>query len=85
MYTVDAIACRDVRFKEPNYAVEHLPVEAHKTYLDTTGRTVLVFRKTNLVEQHIQEFEVASSSDSLRMRMRAMTNDYEYECECKCS
>ena len=46
-------------------------MEAHKTYLDTTGRTVLVFRKTNLVEQHIQEFEVASSSHSLRMR--AMT------------
>ena len=57
-----------MRFKEPGYAVERLPVEVHKTYLDTTGRTVLVFRKTDLVEQHIQEFEVAS--DSLRMRMR---------------
>ena len=57
---MDAIASRrDVRFKEPGYAVEQLPVEAHKTYLDTSGRTVLVFRKRNLVEQHIQEFEVA--------------------------
>lgn len=51
---------RNVQFKDPGYAVERLPVEQHKTYLDTSGRTVLVFRKTSLVEQHIQEFEVRS-------------------------
>ena len=32
--------------------------EVHYTYLDTVGRPVIVARKTNLVEQHIQDFEV---------------------------
>ena len=43
----------------------HLPFEAtsgqhelHFTYLDTLGRPVVVYHKNNLVEQHIQEFEV---------------------------
>jgi len=30
----------------------------HYTYLDTTGRPVVVLSKTDLVEQHIQDFEV---------------------------
>jgi oligosaccharyltransferase complex subunit alpha (ribophorin I) len=29
-----------------------------KTYLDTFGRTVIVLRKTNLVEEHIQDIEI---------------------------
>lgn len=32
--------------------------ELHFTYLDTVGRPVVVAHKTNLVEQHIQDFEV---------------------------
>jgi len=32
--------------------------ELHFTYLDTVGRPVIVAQKTNLVEQHIQDFEV---------------------------
>ena len=43
----------------------HLPFQAtsgqhelHFTYLDTLGRPVVVYHKNNLVEQHIQEFEV---------------------------
>ena len=32
--------------------------ELHFTYLDTFGRPVIVYHKNNLVEQHIQEFEV---------------------------
>lgn len=40
------------------YAVERLPDELHYTYLDTVGRPVIVLKKANLVEQHIQDFEV---------------------------
>ena len=32
--------------------------ELHFTYLDTFGRPVVVYHKNNVVEQHIQEFEV---------------------------
>lgn len=31
----------------------------HYTYLDTVGRPVIVAYKNNLVEQHIQDFEVS--------------------------
>lgn len=41
------------------YAVERLPDELHYTYLDTVGRPVIVLQKSNLVEQHIQDFEVS--------------------------
>ena len=34
--------------------------ELHFTYLDTVGRPVVVAHKTNLVEQHIQDFEVCT-------------------------
>ena len=40
------------------YSVDRLKDQKHYTYLDTIGRTVLVFHKTNLVEQHIQDLEV---------------------------
>ena len=30
----------------------------HYTYLDTMGRPVIIAYKNNLVEQHIQDFEV---------------------------
>ena len=30
----------------------------HYTYLDTMGRPVIVAYKNNIVEQHIQDFEV---------------------------
>ena len=35
--------------------------ESHSTYLDTSGRTVIVTHKNNLVEQHIQDFQVNSN------------------------
>ena len=35
--------------------------ELHFTYLDTVGRPVIVARKSSLVEQHIQDFEVHSA------------------------
>ena len=31
----------------------------HYTYLDTMGRPVIVAYKSNMVEQHIQDFEVS--------------------------
>ncbi|XP_054717995.1 dolichyl-diphosphooligosaccharide--protein glycosyltransferase subunit 1-like [Uloborus diversus] len=43
---------------KPPYAVDRLPDELHYTYLDTVGRPVIVMHKSNLVEQHIQDFEI---------------------------
>jgi oligosaccharyltransferase complex subunit alpha (ribophorin I) len=38
--------------------------ELHYTYLDTFGRPVVVYHKNNLVEQHIQEFEVCYMNET---------------------
>lgn len=40
------------------FNVEKGKNELHYTYLDTVGRPVIVAYKNNLVEQHIQDFEV---------------------------
>ena len=40
------------------YAVNRQPDELHFTYLDTVGRPVIILKKSNLVEQHIDEFVV---------------------------
>lgn len=40
------------------YTVERKPDSLHYTYLDITGRSVITFRKTNLVENHINDFNV---------------------------
>lgn len=42
------------------FAMEEGKRELHYTYLDTIGRPVVVVQKSNLVEQHIQDFEVYS-------------------------
>ena len=49
-----------VTLKAP-YGVTEGKREIHKTYLDTIGRTVVVIQKDNVVENHIQDFEVAFS------------------------
>ena len=49
---------QDIHLKTP-YSVENLPSSLHFTYLDTTGRPVVIVRKKNLVENHIQDFEVS--------------------------
>jgi len=36
------------------YPVKRKPDELHFTYLDTTGRPVVIFEKDNLVENHVQ-------------------------------
>lgn len=40
------------------YPVQRLKDGTHHTYLDTKGRPVISVRKTNIVENHIQDFEV---------------------------
>ncbi|XP_061428830.1 dolichyl-diphosphooligosaccharide--protein glycosyltransferase subunit 1 [Lethenteron reissneri] len=41
---------------QPPYSVSRSPDEQHFTYLDTFGRPVIVAHKSNLVENHIQDF-----------------------------
>uniref|UniRef100_A0A2R5LA90 Dolichyl-diphosphooligosaccharide--protein glycosyltransferase subunit 1 n=1 Tax=Ornithodoros turicata TaxID=34597 RepID=A0A2R5LA90_9ACAR len=48
---------KDIRLKTP-YGVTRLSDGRHYTYLDTIGRPVVVLQKSNLVEQHIQDFEI---------------------------
>nr|CAH8845720.1 unnamed protein product [Trichobilharzia regenti] len=47
----------DVQFVPP-FPVREQYFENMKTYLDTTGRTVIVIKGANLVEEHIQDFKV---------------------------
>ncbi|KHJ46075.1 ribophorin I [Trichuris suis] len=47
----------DIHFEEP-YPVTKRPLERHYTYLDTTGRPVVVIAKSNMVENHIQDFKL---------------------------
>lgn len=47
----------DIKLRQP-YSVTRERDQVHYTYLDTIGRTVLVLKKSNLVEDHIQNFEV---------------------------
>nr|KAG5702235.1 hypothetical protein BaRGS_030590 [Batillaria attramentaria] len=48
---------KNIEVRTP-FKVKREPDELHFTYLDTTGRPVVVMRKENLVEQHIQDFEL---------------------------
>lgn len=45
---------------ETPYSVQRLQDYLHYTYLDTKGRPVITIRKTNVVENHIQDFEVST-------------------------
>lgn len=49
--------CTNIELKSP-FTMEEGKRELHFTYLDTVGRPVIVAQKTNLVEQHIQDFEL---------------------------
>lgn len=40
------------------FAVTRLPDSLHYTYLDTKGRPVIAFTKKNVVESHIQDFQL---------------------------
>ena len=52
------IVHRDIEVRTP-FEVKREADDVHFTYLDTSGRPVVVLRKFNLVEQHIQDFEVS--------------------------
>lgn len=47
----------DIHVDAP-YQIERRPDETHFSYLDTSGRPVVVARKSNLVENHIQDIEI---------------------------
>lgn len=59
-YTVRVVlpeGAADVKLRLP-FSVNRDRDQVRKTYLDTLGRTVVVLRKSNLVENHVQDFEV---------------------------
>ncbi|XP_011563062.3 dolichyl-diphosphooligosaccharide--protein glycosyltransferase subunit 1 [Plutella xylostella] len=49
------------------YAVTRLPDTLHHTYLDTKGRPVITFIKKNVVENHIQDFQLRYTFPRLLM------------------
>ena len=52
------VLLRNVDFRPPAYDVELAEHEVKLTYLDTVGRPVVVAKARNLVEEHIQDFEL---------------------------
>lgn len=61
-------ACiRNIDFHTPSYEVREGPQELKLTYLDTVGRPVIVCHAENLVEQHIQDFELRYTFESFMM------------------
>lgn len=56
----------DIKLRLP-YSIERAKDEVKKTYLDTFGRTVVVLKKSNLVENHKQDFEVHYTFNRLMM------------------
>ncbi|KAM3958976.1 dolichyl-diphosphooligosaccharide--protein glycosyltransferase subunit 1-like [Aphomia sociella] len=49
------------------YQVSRLPDSLHYTYLDTKGRPVITFTKSNVVENHIQDFQLRYTFPRLLM------------------
>lgn len=49
------------------YPMKRCPDELHFTYLDTTGRPVIVLEKDNLVDSHIQMFTLHYEFDRIRL------------------
>lgn len=58
--------CKNVKLIAP-YAVERSSDALHYTYLDVTGRPVITFRKSNLVENHINDFNVKYNFNKIMM------------------
>lgn len=57
---------RKVRLTTP-YTMTRRPDEVLSTYLDTTGRTVIILQKDNLVPEHIQMFTLFYEFDYINM------------------
>ncbi|GLV43151.1 uncharacterized protein CBL_14170 [Carabus blaptoides fortunei] len=51
------VGATDIQLKTP-YSVERLPDSVAYKYFDTKGRTVISFKRDNLVENHIQDLEL---------------------------
>ncbi len=49
------------------YTVNKQPQELHYTYLDTVGRPVIIATSTNLVEEHIQDFQLKYTFDKFML------------------
>ena len=58
---------RNLDFRPPSYDVEEGSQEVKLTYLDTMGRPVIVARASNLVEQHVQDFHLYYSFQSVML------------------
>lgn len=58
--------CTGIKVNIP-YPVTRLPDSLHFTYLDTKGRPVITFFKKNLVENHIQDFQLRYTFPRLLM------------------
>jgi oligosaccharyltransferase complex subunit alpha (ribophorin I) len=58
---------RNIEFYPPPYDVQRLPNEKHYTYLDTVGRPVVVLKKSNVLFQHIQDFEIHYTFDKIML------------------
>jgi len=56
----------DVKVNSP-YAVTEGKRALHQTYLDTTGRTVITLTKENVVESHIQDFEISYNFKKIQL------------------
>ena len=58
---------RNIEFRPPLYEVDHSQQEVKLTYLDTVGRPVVVCHAENLVEQHVQDFELHYTLETFMM------------------
>ncbi|KAJ8688620.1 hypothetical protein QAD02_024415 [Eretmocerus hayati] len=58
--------CHNIKLELP-YEGTRLPDSLHYTYLDTTGRPVVSIAKSNLVENHIQNFKLKYTFPKLLM------------------
>ena len=56
LLVTDFLICRNIRLLTP-YPVEEEHRERSFTYLDTVGRPVVIAKKSNLVEEHILDFQ----------------------------
>ncbi|KAH8244317.1 hypothetical protein KR026_006322, partial [Drosophila bipectinata] len=56
----------DIKLSTP-YTISRLPNELVHTYLDTTGRPVISFSKSNLVESHISDFTLYYSFSKISL------------------
>ncbi|GBP29040.1 Dolichyl-diphosphooligosaccharide--protein glycosyltransferase subunit 1 [Eumeta japonica] len=54
------------------YPVTRLPDSLHYTYLDTKGRPVISFTKKNVVENHIQDFQLRFTKHGRKLYMSGM-------------